>query len=314
MTELAIGALVGPYRIVGALGGTAYRAVHADKPRRVVIHVASADGWRDSALHVLRTARILEAIGHPGIARIVDRGVLPDRRPWWASDVPSGVGLYELIARREMPAAEVAALIHDLADVLAHAHERGVIHRALTLRSIVLATGARAFPLAITDWGVRGTDLGVYAAPEGDAGDGRSDVFALGVIGYRAATRRFPEPDASRADVVPGLATLLARMLARDPLVRPTAIEVRALARELLSERSGDVVANAVAEAAAQAETSSPELFAFADESSQPNEDYAARVAFPRFAKPKWTPAPPISSEGAAHAEIAGEIVDKPRG
>jgi serine/threonine-protein kinase len=312
MTELAIGALIGSYRIVGAFGDSAYRAVHEDKPQRVVIHVAPSDGWRDTALHVLRTARILEAIAHPGIARIVDRGVLPDRRPWWASDVPSGVGLFDLIARREMPAVEVAAMIHDLADVLVYAHERGVVHRALTLRSVVLATGTRAFPLAITDWGVRDTDLGVFGAPEGEAADGRGDVYALGVIGYRAATRRFPQPDASCSDVVPGLATLLARMLVSDPAARPTAIEVRALARELLAERSGDVVAEAVAEAAEQAESSSPELLAFADEASQPNEDYDARVAFPRFAKPKWTPAPPIGSE-SPRAESPSELVDKPR-
>jgi hypothetical protein len=112
--------------------------------------------------------------------------------------------------------------------------------------------------------------------------------------------------------VVPGLATLLARMLASDPAARPTAIEVRALARELLAERSGDVVADAVAEAAVQAEVSSPELLAFADEASQPNEDYDARVAFPRFAKPKWTPAPPIGSD-SPRAESPSELVDKPR-
>jgi serine/threonine-protein kinase len=311
--ELAIGDRVGPYRIIAMLDPSAYRAIHEDGFRRAVIHLAPAEGWRETAVHMLRTARIVAALGHPGIARIVDRGVLADRRPWWASEVPNGVGLYDLIARRAMPPSEVAALVHDLADVLAHAHSRGVVHRALTLRSIVLATGERDFPLSVIDWGVQG-DLGVYAAPEGQTGDGRVDVYALGVIAYRATMRRFPGAEASPFDalveVPQGLATLIANMLATDPDERLTAAEARALAGELLAAGS-DAVAAALAAGDAQAEITSPELEPFADDPSQPNEGFAERMAFPRFATPRWTPAPPITSEGAPHAAASGEIPDE---
>jgi serine/threonine protein kinase len=164
-----------------------------------------------------------------------------------------------------MPALELVTLIRDIADVLAYAHELGVVHRALTLRSIVLATGTRSFPVAVADWGMRSGDIGVYAAPElsmepSAEANGRADVYSLGVIAFRAATQRFPgEGGMFDASGVPtGLATLIARMLAVDPNERPTAAEVRALANYVMANDDSDDVVHAT----------------------------------PRFTKPKWTPAP----------------------
>jgi eukaryotic-like serine/threonine-protein kinase len=252
--ELAIGDRVGSFRIVGALGADRFAAVHVANPRRALVHVAGLDGWRETAVHVLRTARVVETLGHPGIAPIVERGVLPDRRPWWAAEVPNGVALYDVIARRTMPAGELSELVRDIADVLAHAHARGAVHRALTLRSIVLATGERAFPIAITDWGLRAADLGVYAAPEADA-DAPADVYALGVIAHRAATRVFPVDRGvgDLGDLPAELASQITRMLALDPAARPTAAELAGRSQPL-PERT-----------------------------------------FPRFDRPKWTPAPPLA-------------------
>lgn len=262
--ELAPGDRVGSFRIVGALGPDRHAAVHVASPRRAIVHIASTDGWRDTAVHVLRTARVIESLEHPGIAPIVERGVLPDRRPWWAAEVPNGVALFDLIARRAMPAGEVAELVRDVAEVLAHAHARHVVHRALTVRSIVLATGERAFPLSITDWGLVAKDLGVYAAPEATR-EAPADVYALGVIAHRAATRLFPvdgEPG-DLAELPAELASQIRRMLALDPAARPSAAELSGRAR-----------------------------------------------TFPRFARPKWTPAPPV---GVVPAVSPQRDDDKPR-
>jgi serine/threonine-protein kinase len=283
---LAIGDRVGPYRIVGALAPNAYRAVHVTSPRRVVVYIGGATRWRETAIDVLRAARMIDSLAHPGIAPIVDRGVMPDRRPWWASEVPNGMRLYDLIVRRTMATDEAGELVRDLADALAHAHARSFVHGALTLRSIVLATGERKFPLCITDWGMAASadDRGVYTAPEAEV-TAAADIYSLGVIAYRATTRRFPADRVidELPGVAPSLALLIARMLAVDPGERPSASEVRALAKELLAEP-----ANA------------------------PREDIV-HVSTPRFSKPKWTPAPPITvtSEGADSAAAAGEIVDK---
>ena len=285
---LVVGEQVGSYRVISHLVGNTYRAVHLRWPRRALIELAPLGDWRELAIAMMRSQQLVESLHHPGIARIAERGVLDDGRPWTATDVPSGIGLYDLIARRTLPAIEAATLIRDIADVLAHAHQRGVVHGALTLRSIVLATGERSFPIAVADWGLRVDGLGVYGAPERSMGviDAKSDVYALGVIAFRAVTRRFPGEGGvyDVPDVPTGLATLIARMLAIDPSERPTGYEVRTLARELLAEPPGyDVV----------------------------------HTSGPRFSKPKWTPSPdgPITSERAPTAEgvIDGEI-DKERG
>ena len=211
-----IGDHIGAYRITGALPNGAYAAFHRHQARRVQLVVAPA---RD----LVEYARTIQALPHPGIASIVDRGARSDGRPWLAIDVPSGLALFELIARRPMPSVEVAALVYNVAGVLAFAHGRGVAHGNLTLHSIVLVTGRRDLPVCITDLG------------RGGVGGPADDIHALGTIAYRAVTQMFPT---AVTDAVPGaepaLAELIVRMLAQDPAERPTAAEVRAAAAEML--------------------------------------------------------------------------------
>ncbi|HEY5923472.1 MAG TPA: protein kinase [Kofleriaceae bacterium] len=307
--QLMVGEQVGSYRIISHLVGYTYRAVHVSNARRALIDIAPSDNWREMSLQMMRAQRLVESLQHPGIARIVERGMLDDRRPWIATDVPSGIGIYEVIARRELPSNELTALIRDIADVLAYAHALGVVHRALTLRSIVLATGARSFPIAIADWGMRSGEIGVYAAPELSTGagyDGRADVYSLGVIAFRAATRMFPgDGGVFEVPGVPsGLATLITRMLAIAPHDRPTAAEVRAHAAELL--------ANERAIEAAAAATPVPELLRFAEE-TPPTADDIVYPGGPRFGKPKWTPSPDVAITSERAPTANGEISKKPR-
>jgi serine/threonine-protein kinase len=284
---LAIGDQVGSYRIVGHLVDDTFRAVHITTAQRALIDVGSRDDWHNVSAYMVRAQRLGDLLQHPGVAKVVERGMLADHRPWTATEVPSGIALFDLIARRTMPATETTTLIRDVADVLAYAHARGIVHRGLTLRSIVLATGPRAWPIAVGDWGLPAPELGVFSAPElsTDAPhDGRADVFALGVIAFRAATCRFPG-EGGVFDV-PGaptaLATLIARMLAIDPAERPTSLEVHAASAELLGDLTAALVSDDVVRAA------------------------------PRFKRPKWTPAPQpvITSERAPTA--SGEITKKP--
>jgi len=315
MDRLRVGEHIGGYRITGHVIDGTYRAVDA-RGRRVVIELAPRDGWRDAAIHMLRAERVAAAIQHPGIARILERGALADGRPWLATEVPSGIGLDDLIARRRLPGVEVMTLVRDVADVLAHAHAHGIVHRALTLRSIVLATGPRDYAISISDWGLL-AETGVYAAPETRTGivDGRADVYSLGVIAYRAVTQELPSD--LGIDDVPGvsagLATLIARMLARVVDERPTAAEVRALANELLDTGAEHAIDNVIADAtreAAEAANAAPELISFAED-TEPNADDIIHAAGPRFGKPKWTPNPDfqITSERAPLA--TGEIDKK---
>ena len=161
---------------------------------------------------------------------------------------------------------EVVRILHDVADALAYAHSRGVIHRDIKPGN-VLRSGSHA---VVTDFGVAkaisaalpsvgmttsGMAIGTpaYMAPEqlaGDpAADHRVDIYAVGLLGYEllageapfkasspqetmaAQLTRAPEPISKRRpDAPPALAALLTRCLAKNPADRPqTATEVVSL-------------------------------------------------------------------------------------
>lgn len=253
---------IGSYRVETELGpagsGILIQARHLVLPRRAIIKIVHSAfaGMEAYVLQTLREAYILEAIAHPGVPIVYESGVLRDRRPWFAFELVAGPTLDELLASGPMPVIEVAGLVRDLADLLAHAHGRGVIHRGLRPDRIVL-TPARRFPLCIPDWSeaiahdaahVPWTAPGgsrSYLAPEiadqeidvhGVIGD-RADMFALGAIAYRALTGELPfalgegaAPSAPASELRPDapleLAALIDSLLAFDRLDRPSASEV----------------------------------------------------------------------------------------
>jgi serine/threonine-protein kinase len=261
---------IGNYRVETELGptgsGVLLQAQHLVLPRRVIIKVIHT-AFATVQLYVLQTLReacILEAIAHPGVPVVYESGVLRDRRPWFAFEMIGGPTLEELLASGPMSLVEVAGLLGDLADILEHAHRRGVIHRGLRPERIVITSGRR-YPLCVPDWSeamahdatshlpqVVSRGSRSYVAPElahqGAGGtqdiiDDRVDMFALGVIAYRALTGRLPFAPARdgvddegvyvravdrRPDALPELAAIIDSLLSFDRFDRPSASEVRA--------------------------------------------------------------------------------------
>ena len=151
------------------------------------------------------------------------------------------------------------ALLRDVAEVLAHAHARGVVHGNLRPERVLMSSGARAFPVCIVDWSdARAHDAATalpvptvaswhYTAPElaaGESIDDRADVFSLGVIAYQLLTGTLPFegdvaigsdgstqhvptevrcPDAPRE-----LTSMVDQMLSYDRWDRPSSTEVLA--------------------------------------------------------------------------------------
>jgi serine/threonine-protein kinase len=222
------GSRIGDY-VVEREAGDGYEAVHVLLPRRVRLEVMHPTfvGLKPVAVRMMREACILEALRHPGVPRIFEVGMMNDQRtnrPWVASELVDGesvasAGLLSPIA--------VLELIRDLAEVLAHVHERGVVHRALRLDSVVRSQ-TRGYPVCIVDW----SDARVDASDRGRA----DDVFALGVIAYQALTGHLPNmPTARRAPHAPArLCLMIDDLLVANPMSRPSAAEVRARAKLIL--------------------------------------------------------------------------------
>ena len=260
----APGDRVGNYVIEHELGpcgaGVLYEVAHVVLPRRAVMKVmhAALAAYPAFAVQLLREACLLEAMRHPGIPKVFESGRLADGRPYFTAELVEGEPLAEVLAGGPLEVDDVIALVRDLAELLEHAHRRGVVHRSLMPERVVLAD--RAW---VTDWSdARTHDAATsiphvptpgsrnYVAPElvrGDAVDDRADIYALGVIAYQALTGELPfaiatladgvtphAPVATRCTLPPGLATLVDQMLARDRFDRPTSAEVR-VALEVLT-------------------------------------------------------------------------------
>jgi serine/threonine protein kinase len=247
----ASGARIGEYLIDGEVASrsteVAYRTTHRMLPRcaRVAILNPAFAGVRLAEVQLMREACVLESLHHTGVPRAFECGVF-ERRPWIATEYIDGVSIEQAAAERPLSISDAVAVVRDAAEILAHAHQRGVIHRNITPKAIVRTPG-RGFPLCITEWGdaaihdnviphVVDPDARFYRAPElvadGHA-DGRSDVFALGAVVFEAATLVLPEPLQKFPGVPAAFHALLESMLARFAAERPTAAVVHAEASRL---------------------------------------------------------------------------------
>ena len=227
------GVRVGDYTVERVLRreehAVVYAGVHLVLPRRAELKVMQADhAWiKAGAIQILREACILEALSHLGVPRVYECGVLSERRPWVAVEAIEGLTWHEAMVRGPIAVSELVGLVRNLADILAHAHGRGVCHHRLS-EEVIVRTPARPFPLCIRNWNE------AVAHDSARAADPSSDIHALGALAFRALTgtvlteyasarRQCPEAPAE-------LALLIDDMLDPDPARRPAA--------ELVRERS----------------------------------------------------------------------------
>jgi eukaryotic-like serine/threonine-protein kinase len=307
---------IGNYRLGEERGrdasGTVHEARHIVLPRRAIVKVMEASEARPLALQLLREACILEALEHPGIVRVYESGLLADRRPWFAHELIEGATVEDLIAAGPLEPANAVTLLRDIADVLEHAHRRGIVHCNLRPDGIVITGRTRGFPLCLVDWSEARTHdtssrgpvpvLREYVAPElvlGGAIDDRVDVFSLGVIAYQALTGVLPFDGQTTAmdsdgaarhvpttvrcpEAPPELTTLVDQMLAADRWDRPSSAEVHA------------------------------ELIELARELAEPPPVAVPGQSGMRMRKPRWTPSIPMSDADSDLVALDAIVVDAP--
>ncbi|MGE0706989.1 MAG: protein kinase [Planctomycetota bacterium] len=245
--------------------GTVWRAHHLDLGVDVALKVLNAEWTGDAAMQqrFLREVRASTAFVHEYAVQLRDFGRDPARGIlYFTMDLVQGETLEAALRRGPLEPARAEELACQTLEALARAHAAGIVHRDLKPANVMLTRGPGGveqvrlmdfgIAKAITDAakevagpsltrGILGTPA--YMSPEqarGEALDGRADLYALGVVLYRALSGRLPitaEPDASDAlvnvlfriverapaplpEAPPALAAVVLRALAKDPAAR----------------------------------------------------------------------------------------------
>src|SRR5829696_926095 len=206
-------ALAGEYSLQRELGrggmGIVYLARDVQLDRDVAIkvlpqHLARAAESRE---RFIREARTAAGLSHPHIVPIHRVGEAGGFVFFVMSYVEGETLGERLRTRGPLPPAEASRVLREVAWALAYAHGRGIVHRDVKPDNILLEAGTgRAL---VTDFGI--AHGGAHAGPETEPGrltgtahfmspeqaasepvDGRSDLYALGVVGYLAVSGRLP--------------------------------------------------------------------------------------------------------------------------
>ncbi|HEX8951231.1 MAG TPA: serine/threonine-protein kinase, partial [Polyangia bacterium] len=228
--KLEPGTIVGEYRIEEKIGeggmATIYGATHPLLGKQAAIKVMSPALSADAAAvaRFALEARAVSRIGHPNIVDVFGFGRLPDGRSYFVMERLHGETLYDRLWKQQgpLPLPEVLDILAQICDGLEAAHEKGIIHRDLKPDNVFLcATRGRPERVKLLDFGVaklrhhepspRCTAAGCivgtpeYISPEQARGrnvDGRTDLYALGVIAYEMVLGRRPFISDNPADAI----------------------------------------------------------------------------------------------------------------
>ncbi len=268
---------LGRYRILGELGrgamGVVYKASDPMLNRTVAIKtisiVADAEERVEYEKRFYQEAKAAGSLSHPHIVTIFDIGRAGDV-VYMAMEFVAGRELKSLLASGGVEPQAALDIAAQVAEALAYAHSRGIVHRDVKPANIMVVNGG---PAKIMDFGIArmrasevktqtGMLLGSpkYMAPEqllGGAADHRSDIFALGGVVYEMTVGASPfagdditqimyhivhsnppPPSAVRRRLPTMLDLVVARALAKDPDeryqdARELAADLRACAAQL---------------------------------------------------------------------------------
>ena len=255
---------------IGAGGmGEVYRAHDETLDRDVALKVLPAGNFRDETARarLVREARSAAALNHPHICTVHEVGEF-EGLAYIAMELVPGQVLSARLATGPLSTEQIVRYATQLADALAHAHERGVIHRDFKSANVIVTPEGRVkvldfglakrvsrkeldeaslTQLSLTQPGLIAGTL-AYMAPEqlrGRPADARSDIWAMGVMLYEMATGEQPfggrtgfelssailneSPQPLRAETPDELKVVIERCLEKEPGRRyQMASEVRA--------------------------------------------------------------------------------------
>ena len=269
--------LGGRFQLEGKLGeggmGSVYRALDLQSRRSVAIKILRKDVCesRHARRRFAREARAAGMLDHPNIVHILK--FFDEARPYMVMELVDGVSMRRFVRREKPTPDRLIGLNIQLCDALAHAHDRGIVHRDMKPDNIVIAKNPKGGEIVkVLDFGLArvrlpeishltrsGSALGTcsYMAPEQASGrpaDERSDLYSMGVMLYEALCGRTPfsaddpasilymhvheeprNPRSHNPDIHPEMEKLVLRLMSKQPDNRPS--NARVLKEQLLKLR-----------------------------------------------------------------------------
>ncbi len=220
--DLTGAVLGGKFRIGRKIGsggiGVVYAAQHISLGHEVAVKVLRGAAARDGGeiARLRREAYIQVHVDHPNVARVLDLDQMPDGSIYVVMERLIGQSLADKLSREGLlaPGFAIPTFV-DVARGLAAAHAKGAVHRDLKPANIFLCEDGVA---KVLDFGMSklaaaesltqaGYTLGTpeYMAPEqciGASVDGRTDVYACGVLMYEALTGELPIRGKNRRELL----------------------------------------------------------------------------------------------------------------
>src|ERR671926_793554 len=224
-----VGKTLRNYRITEKLGvggqGAVYKATDTKLGRSVVIKVIPPElsAKQSNLKRFEREARLASSLDHPNICTIFDLDEV-DGVHFIAMQFVEGKNVRQLVAGRPLELKTALLIGLQVADALAAAHSRGIIHRDIKSGNVMVQSSGQVKVLdfglakllddteAVTS-GIHHTELtevgvpygtATYAAPEqarGDRVDNRADIFSTGVLLYEMLTGTWPFRGKTSIDV-----------------------------------------------------------------------------------------------------------------
>ncbi len=249
----------GRYEVVAELGrgamGVVYKARDPQIDRFVAVKTVSMlgqepDEEQEFRLRFSNEAQAAGRLHHSGIVSVFDVGEDPKNHdPYIVLEFVSGETLNRVLSReKKLSPTTALQLAIEIADALDYAHAQGVVHRDIKPANILVTQEGHA---KIADFGIAKLNLAhftlpgrvlgtpAYMAPEqlgGEAADGRSDLFSLGVILYvmvtghspfqgnsattvcfKVANREPMTPSALDMSLPPEIDAIISKAMAKDP-------------------------------------------------------------------------------------------------